>query len=93
MQSTFLGVNSKKEPQPIMVKNIPLVLISANILVHAATVETAADKDIPVNETTPVVLKDILGYLRQSVTNGMPAYAMFDDYYWHRIKVIYSVPM
>ena len=70
-----------------------LVLIAANILGHAATVEITTDKDSPVNETTLVVLKTVLGCSRQSVTNGMPAYAMFDNYYWNRIKAIYHVPI
>ena len=76
-----------------MVKKMLLVLVAANILDHAAAVETTADKDVPVNETTPVGLKAVLGYSCQSVTNGMPAHAMFDNYYWYRIKVIYHVPM
>ena len=82
------GMNSKKEPQPIMVKMMLLVLIAANILYHAAMVETAKDTDGPVDESTPVVLKNVLGYSHQSLKNTMPAYSMFDNFYWHRIKVM-----
>ena len=65
-----------------------LVLIAANILCHAATFKDIPDKDEKDTEMTTVVLNAVLGYSHQSVTNAMPAYAMFDDYYWHRIKVI-----
>ena len=82
------GVNSKKDPKPIMVKKMLLVLIASNILCHAATVKDSQDKDKKDAEKTTVVLNAVLGYSHQSVTNAMPAYAMFDDYYWHRIKVI-----
>ena len=56
------GVNSKKEPQPIMVKKMLLVLIAANILCHAATVKETPDKDGKVEKSTTVVLNAVLGY-------------------------------
>ena len=45
-----------------MIKKMLVVLIAANILCHAATVETTIDTDGPVEELTPVVLKAVLGY-------------------------------
>ena len=49
------GVNSKKDPQPIMVLKTILVLIAANILFHAATVKETPDKDGKVDKSTTVV--------------------------------------
>ena len=72
------------------------MLIATNILGHAAKVEkvdTCSGKDVPVKDQMPVLLKAALGYSCRSVTNGVPTYAMFDDYYWHRIKVINPVPL
>ena len=92
----IFGVKSKKEPQPILVKKMILVLIASNILGHAAKVEKVdicSDKDVPVKDRIPVLLKAVLGYSCRSVINGVPTYAMFDDYYWHRIKVINPVPL
>ena len=76
-----------------MVKKMLLVLIAANILGHIAMVDTSSDKDVPGNERTPVMLKTMLGYSCWSVTDVMPAYVMFDNYYWHRIKVINPVSL
>ena len=33
----------------------------------------------------------ILGYSNREGTTGLPNYAMFDDYYWHRIKLAFPV--
>ena len=65
-----------------------LVLISANILNHTASVEDSTDKGCIRNQ---VVLKAVLGYSRRVQQNGIPAYAMFDDYYWFRVKVLNPV--
>ena len=65
-----------------------LVLISANILNHTASVEDSTDKW---GIGTQVVLKAVLGYSRRAEQNGIPTYAMFDDYYWFRVKVLNPV--
>ena len=62
-----------------------LVLISANILNHTASVDESTDK---VDIGPQVVLKAVLGYSRRVEPNGIPAYVMFDHYYWFRVKVI-----
>ena len=69
------------------------MLIAAEIFYHTAMVETSTDKDVKVNESTLVAIKAVLGYYHQSVTNGIPAYSMFDDYYWRRIEVKYPIPL
>jgi len=55
------GVKSKKDPQPIMVKKIVLVLIAANIICHAATVKETPDNDGKIDEPTTIVLNAVLG--------------------------------
>ena len=63
-------MKSKKEPQPILVKKMILVLIASNILGHAAKVEkddTCLGKDVPVKDRIPVLLKAVLGYSCRSV--------------------------
>ena len=82
------GVNSNKRPAPIQIKKMLLVLISANILNHTASVEDSTDKG---GIGTQVVLKAVLGYSRRAEQNGIPTYAMFDDYYWFRVKVLNPV--
>ena len=76
-----------------MVKKLLLILIAAEILCHTITVRTITDKYVKVNESTLVAIKAVLGYSHQSVTNGMPAYSMFDNYYWQRIKVKYPISL
>ena len=83
----LFGVNSNKPPAPILIKKMLLVLISANIINHDASVGVASDKS---ELGPPVVLKAVLGYSCRQEPNGVPTYAMFDDYYWFRVKVIQS---
>ena len=68
-----------------MIKKMLLVLISANIVNHTASVDKSTDKE---GVDTKVELKTVLGYSRRVEPNGIPAYAIFDDYYWFRVKVI-----
>ena len=62
-----------------------LVLISAIIITHDASVGVSTEKS---NGGPPVVLKAVLGYSCRQEPNGVPINAMFDDYYWFRLKVI-----
>ena len=87
------GTNSNKYPTSIMVKNMLLVLISANILSHAAIVNASTTKKLASDEALPVVIKQVLGYSRCQETSGIVVYAMFDNYYWHRVNVIHSIVM
>ena len=87
------GVNSNKAPPPIMVKQMLLVLKSVNILSHVVTVDTSTTKILASDKVSPVVIKAVLGYSHCQETNGIPACAMFDGYYWHRVKVIHSIVM
>ena len=79
------GVNSKKPPAPIMVKKMLLVLIAAKILSHTATVGTSTETNV---DNVSVTIKAVLGYSMRTNTNDIPIYAMFDDMYWQRIKVL-----
>ena len=80
------GINSKADPAPIMVKKILLVFISANIICQSMTVKDASDGK-EVGEDAQVVTKTILRYSHREGSTGIQTYAMFDDYYWHRIKL------
>ena len=64
-----------------------LVLLSAKIIKHDANVGVTSEKS---ELGAPVVLKAVLGYSSRQGANGVPIYAMFDDYYWFRVKVIQS---
>ena len=81
----LFGANSNKPPAPIFIKKMLLVLISANIINHDASVGVATEKS---EYGPPVVLKAILGCSCCQEPNGVPTYAMFDDYYWFRVKVL-----
>ena len=80
------SVNSDKEPAPVLIKKMLLVLTSANIIRHNATVGTK-DKD---STSTPVSIKAVLDHLRWSVVGGMIQYALCDDHYWYCVKVLHS---
>ena len=82
----IFGVNSNKEPAPVLVKKMLLVLTSANILRHNATVGTN-DKD---STSTPVVIKAVLAHSRSRVVGGMIQYALFDDIYWNRVRILHN---
>ena len=67
-----------------------LVLLSANIICQSTTVKDALDgKEL--GPDAQVVTNAILGYSNREGTTGLPNYAMFDDYYWHRIKLAFPV--
>ena len=83
----LFGVNSNKAHVPMLIKKMLLVLTSANIINHDASVGVASDKS---ELGPPVVLKAVLSYSCRQEPNGVPKYAMFDDYYWFRVKVIQS---
>ena len=68
-----------------MIKKMMLVLIEANILIHTATVATSTEEH---SEGASVTIKTMLGYSLRQNNNDMPIYAMFDDLYWYRIKVL-----
>ena len=69
-----------------MIKKMLVVLSSANILRHNATVGTK-DTD---STSTPVSIKDVLDHLRSSAVGDMIPYALFDEHYWYCVKVLYS---
>ena len=62
------------------------MLVSANILRHTSTVDTK-EKD----STTyiPVSIKSELAHSRLSEVGGLLQYAMFNNKYWHRVKVLH----
>ena len=65
-------------------------------ILHASVYKTRSNKesldnDGKIDESTTVVLNAALGYSHQSVSNAMPAYAVYNDYYWHQIKIINPV--
>ena len=84
------GFNRKLDPTPIMVKKMLLVLISANIIRQSITVHQSSDGQV-VGEDAQVVTKEVLGYFNRQGSTGIHTYAMFDDYYWHRIKLAYPI--
>ena len=78
-------VESNKSPKPIIIRKMLLVLIAANILSHNATVIISTEEN---GKVVYITIKTVLGYSRRQNTSSMPIYVMFDDTYWHRIKVI-----
>ena len=68
-----------------MIKKMMLVLISANILSHTASITESTDDN---GDSASVVIKAVLGYSIHTSANDMPMYAMFDDLYWSRVKTI-----
>ena len=81
----IFGINSNKEPAPVMVKKMLLVLVSAKILRHTGTVGT---KDTNNTDYTPVLITAALAHSQSSEVGGLLQYALFDDRYWHRVKLI-----
>ena len=67
-----------------------LVLLSANIICQSITVKDTLDGK-EVGADAQVVTKAILGYSNREGSTGIHNYAMFDDYYWHRIKLAFHV--
>ena len=68
-----------------MIKKMMLVLISANIVSHTATVATSTEEN---GEGASVTINAMLEYLLRQNINDMPIYVMFDDSYLHRVKVL-----
>ena len=84
------GIKIKIEPAPNAVKKMILVLISANILCKSTTVKESTYGVVAVDDIE-VVTKDVLGYSKIQGVSGIQTYAMFDDYYWQRIKLAYPL--
>lgn len=82
----LLGINSKLDPTPSMVKKMILVLISANSISHSTTVHDSSDGK-GLGGDAHVVTKALLGYSHRQGLTGIQTYAMFDGYYWYRIKL------
>ena len=68
-----------------MIKKMMLVLISANILSHTASITESTDDN---GDSASVVIKAVLGYSIHNSANNMPMCAMFDDSYWYRVEKI-----
>ena len=85
----IFGVKSDKQPAPIDVKKLVLILVTARILGHCAVVEKNQTDGL--NDIVSVKIKATLA---QSITSnaanndgGVVSFALFDDYYWYRIRV------
>ena len=77
------GVKSNKEPEPVMIKKMLLMLIASNILRHTFAI---VSDDKASDSNARIIIKAVLSNCRCSAT-GMLHYALFDDYYWHQIRV------
>ena len=79
----IFGVKSDKKPAPIEVKKLVLILVSAGILGHSATVATSEKE----GESSIVKINCTLSPSTHNKQCNSTGLALFDDIYWRRIKV------
>ena len=79
----IFGVKSDKKPAPIEVKKLVLILVSAGILGHSATVETPDDE----SKTSSVKINVTLSPSTHNTQSDSTGLALFDDIYWRTNKL------
>ena len=62
------------------------MLVSANILRRTGTIGTKENNS---SEYISISIKVVLAHSQSSGVSGLLQYTMFDDRYWHRVKVLH----
>ena len=79
----IFGVRSDKTPAPIEVENLVLILVSAGILSHSATVEKSEDE----LTSNSVKINVTLSPLTHNMQCDSTRLALFDDIYQRQIQI------